>query len=61
MAIDSTKKIVKQISEVNKSTLVKTLSSAKRTKRKVRENIKKGTVPEVPKDIDKALSEVEAD
>jgi hypothetical protein len=59
MAIDGTRKRVKQISEMDKSILLKALESAKKTRTKVRENIKKGTVPEVPKDIDSALKEVE--
>ena len=57
MAVDSTGKEVKQISEVDKNALLRSLESAKRTRKKVRDNIKKGTLPEVPKEIDKALSE----
>lgn len=59
MAVDSIGKDVKHISEIDKNALLKSLESAKRTRRKVRENIKKGTLPDIPKDIDKVLSEVE--
>ena len=42
---------------MDKDTLLKALSSAKKTRKKVRENIKNNTLPEIPKEIDEFLKD----
>ncbi len=57
MVVNNTTKEIKQISEMNKDTLLKALNSAKKTRKKVRENIKNNTLPEIPKEIDEFLKD----
>jgi len=57
MVVNNTTKEIKQISEMDKDTLLKALSSAKKTRKKVRENIKNNTLPEIPKEIDEFLKD----
>ena len=57
MVVNNTTKEIKQISEMDKDMLLKALSSAKKTRKKVRENIKNNTLPEVPKEIDEFLKD----
>lgn len=55
MDVNNSKKI-KSISSVDKTILKSAINSARRTRKKVRENIKNRTLPEIPKDIDRFLS-----
>jgi len=57
MDASSTKKNIKQISQISKTSLLHALDSAKKTREKVRKNIKNGTLPKIPKEIDEFLSE----
>jgi len=57
MDVNSSKKEIKQISEASKDMLIDALNSAKKTRKRVRENIKNNTLPEIPKEIDSFLSE----
>ena len=60
MDANSSKKDIKQISQIDKTSLLRALKSAKKTREKVRENIKNGTLPTIPKEIDEFLSEAAA-
>lgn len=57
MDANSSKKEIKQISEASKAMLANALSSAKKTRKKVRANIKNNTLPEIPKEIDDFLKD----
>jgi len=56
MDANNSQKDIKQISEANKEMLLKALTSAKKTRKNVRKNIKDGTLPEIPKEIDNFIS-----
>ena len=57
MDANSYKKEIKQISDASKEMLENALNSAKKTRKKVRENIKNGTLPKIPKEIDDFLDD----
>jgi len=57
MVADNSSKEVKQISQINKEALLKSLESASNTRRKVRRNIKNNTLPNIPEKLNKFLDE----
>jgi len=57
MVTDNSSKEVKQISQIDKEALLKSLESASNTRRKVRRNIKNNTLPNIPEKLNKFLDE----
>jgi len=57
MVADNSSKEVKQISQINKEALLKSLESASNTRKRVRRNIKNNTLPNIPEKLNKFLDE----
>ena len=57
MVADNSSKELKQISQINKEALLKSLESASNTRKRVRRNIKNNTLPNIPEKLNKFLDE----